>query len=111
MVSMLAVFVSAVVGLDQPSPPLPEAAEAPPQAEVQVLANLLYYLLILVVVFLFGSYAVLRASRRFKNSLASRERSPSDSSDVWAMHKAPEELEIEEDDDAPEDSGDGEGRD
>lgn len=110
MVSMLAVFVSAVVGLDQPSSPLPEASEASPQAEVHALANLLYYLLILVVVFLFGSYAVLRASRRFRNSLTTRDRFPSDSSDVWAMHKAPEELEIEEDDDAPGDPEGDEGR-
>ncbi len=111
MVSMLAVFVVAVVGLGQPSAPPPETSEAPPQAEVQALANLLYYLLILVVVFLFGSYAVLRASRRFRNSLSTRDRSASDSSDVWAMHKAPEELEIEQEDDAPEDPGGGEGHD
>ncbi len=110
MVSMLAVFVGAIVGLDQPSAPLPETSEAPPQAEVQALAHLLYYLLILVVVFLFGSYAVLRASRRFRDSLSTRDRSPSDSSDVWAMHKAPDDFELEQEDDAPEGPGDGEGR-
>ena len=72
----------------------PEGALAPESstADARGLAMLLLYLLIFVVVFLFATYAILRASRRFRESLSMRKPERTDASDVWAMHKVPEEL-------------------
>ena len=42
---------------------------------------------ILVIVFLAASFVLVRASRRYRDSLRRTGPKPSDSSDVWAMHK------------------------
>ncbi len=85
----------------EPAPPAEPAGE-----DAQTLATVLVYLLILVVVFMFGSYAIMRASRRFRGSLSRRKSEPTEAGDVWAMHKVPEELELE---DEPDDSRGGNG--
>ena len=75
----------------------PPSSGGPPRVELEALASLLFYLLILIVVFLFGSYAILRASRRFRASLTTRRPRPTDASDVWAMHKQPDSSRLEDD--------------
>ena len=75
----------------------PPSSDGPPRVELEALASLLFYLLILIVVFLFGSYAILRASRRFRASLTTRRPHPTDASDVWAMHKQPDSSRLEDD--------------
>ena len=87
----------------QPSPP----AE-PSDGDAKALATVLVYLLIMVVVFMLGSYAIMRASRRFRGSLSRTRAEPTDAGDVWAMHKVPEELELEDESDEPR-GGDGNG--
>ena len=72
-------------------------ASPPDNAEAAALARLLFYLLVVVVVFLFGSYAIMRASRRFRGSLSARRSEPTETGDVWAMHKVPQELEPDDD--------------
>ncbi len=45
---------------------------------------------ILVVVFLAASFVFVRASRRYRQSLVRRGLPPSDTTDVWSMHKLKE---------------------
>lgn len=46
--------------------------------------------LILVLVFVFGSYAFLRFSRRYRQTLEHERAPPSDARDVWQMHRIPD---------------------
>lgn len=85
----------------EPAPPAESSGE-----DAKTLATVLVYLLILVVVFMFGSYAIMRASRRFRGALSRRKADPTEAGDVWAMHKVPENLELE---DEPDESGGGNG--
>ncbi len=73
---------------------LSESAEI----DARALAMFLLYLLIFVLVFLVATYAFLRASRRFRKSLAKQKPKRTDASDVWAMHKVPEEIEPDDED-------------
>ncbi len=86
----------------------PDGAALSESAEIdaRALAIFLLYLLIFVLVFLVATYAILRASRRFRESLAKQKPEHTDASDVWAMHKVPEELETDDEDAA---SADGNG--
>ena len=87
----------------------PDGAPASESAEIdaRALAIFLLYLLIFVLVFLLATYAIIRASRRFRESLAKQKHKHTDASDVWAMHKVPEELETD-DEDAASAGGNGE---
>ncbi len=91
----------------QGSPVNSEALESPIPGDARALAIFLLYLLIFVLVFLVATYAILRASRRFRKSLAKQKPEHTDASDVWAMHKVPEELETD-DEDAASAGGNGE---
>lgn len=88
----------------------PDGAPASESAEInaRALAMGLLYLLIFVLVFLVATYAILRASRRFRESLAKQKPEHTDAGDVWAMHKVPKELETDDDDDAASTDGNGE---
>lgn len=46
--------------------------------------------IVIVVVFLVGSLVFVRASRRYRKSLKRRPGEPTDTTDVWAMHKLKE---------------------
>ncbi len=110
MFGVLMALASSIAWSVQEASPAAQPATPPSQADFGALAKLLYYLLILLGVFLFGSYAILRASRRFTQSLSAPRSGRSDASDVWAMHKVPENLQLEDeisetDDDSP-DGGD-----
>ena len=80
----------------------PDGAPASESAEIdaRALAIFLLYLLIFVLVFLLATYAIIRASRRFRESLAKQKPEHTDASDVWAMHKVPKELETDDEDTA-----------
>ena len=45
----------------------------------------------LVLVFLVGSYAIVRGSRRLREAILYKAPKPTASSDVWSMHKVPSE--------------------
>jgi hypothetical protein len=45
----------------------------------------------LVIVFLVGSYAIVRGSRRLREAILYEKPAPTASDDVWSMHKAPTE--------------------
>lgn len=51
---------------------------------------------IIVLVFLAGSYAIVRFSRRFRQFLLRRTEPPTHSEDVWSQHRVPPTLEDEE---------------
>src|SRR3990172_8614476 len=76
---------------------------SPSDDQPQALASLLYYLLILVAVFLFGSYAILRASRRFRDSVTAEPLGPTPTPDIWSMSKLPADSDGR---DSPEPKGD-----
>ena len=80
----------------------PDDAALTESAEIdaRALAIFLLYLLIFVLVFLLATYAIIRASRRFRESLAKQKPEHTDASDVWAMHKVPKELETDDEDTA-----------
>ncbi len=103
--SVLAASIGLAFILQQNAPdgaPATESAET----DARTLAFFLLYLLIFVLVFLLATYAFLRASRRFRESLGKQKPERTDAGDVWAMHKVPEELET--DDDAVSADGNGE---
>ncbi len=94
---VLAANIGFVCILQQNAPDdtaLSESAEI----DARALATFLLYLLIFVLVFLFATYAIIRASRRFRKSLAKKKPEHTDAGDVWAMHKVPEELPPEDED-------------
>lgn len=64
-------------------------AEAPEQTQkvVGIAPGMLVGGVLLLVVFLAASFVLVRASRRYRKSLTRRGTSPSDSTDVWSMHK------------------------
>ncbi|MGB2987914.1 MAG: hypothetical protein WBE26_18755 [Phycisphaerae bacterium] len=66
---------------------------APDRAKiVRALPLFLLVALLLVLVFLLGSYVLVRATRRYRQSVNRRRAAPSPIEDVWAMHKLPGEA-------------------
>jgi hypothetical protein len=73
---------------------LPENSErvASRVDKAKMIQQMLFYLLVLVGIFSISIYAFKLWSRRFRQSLFHKPLSPTPSSDVWAMHRLPEEL-------------------
>ena len=105
--SVLAANIGLAFILQQNAPDGAPASESA-KADAQTLAMFLLYLLIFVLVFLLATYAFLRASRRYRESLANQKPEQTDAGDVWAMHKVPEELEVDDDGEAASADGNGE---
>ena len=66
------------------------SSEPDPQALVDTLPSLLYGLLLLLVILVFGGYAIVLALRRFRDTINVRRPTPTDITDIWSMHKLPE---------------------
>lgn len=81
-----------VVAAEQPSP-----ISASRENRINAMKWLLFWLVIFVIIFAASSFAFLRWSRHFRNTLLRPPRPPSPSEDVWAMHRLPEDLEPGED--------------
>lgn len=62
---------------------------------VRAMGFVLVAVLLLVLFFLLGSLIFVRSARRYRSGVErrSREPSPTESSDVWSMHKPPPESE------------------
>ena len=84
-----------------------QPASQPSHEDAGALAHLLYYLLVFVAVFLFGSYAIMRASRRFRDAMTARPIAPTPTPDIWSMHKLPQGNLDSAEDDTPNDGPDG----
>jgi len=61
-----------------------------PDKLAQALPAFLAVGVVLVLVFLFGAFAITRFSRRYREVLGHKRAPPSDASDVWARHRVPE---------------------
>ena len=73
----------------------PVDAAVGPSGSAEVAPVLPWFLmvgLLLVLVFLFGTFAVIRAARRYREVVARRRAGPTSAEDVWAMHKIPRDL-------------------
>ena len=60
------------------------------QAAVGLLPLWLMSTLLLLLSFLFGSYAITRASRRYRAAAERQRASPTASEDAWSMYKLPD---------------------
>lgn len=56
------------------------------------LAQYVVYIVLILLVFLTGTIAIVRFSRRYNRYLLNTPATPTQSEDVWAMHRVPEEL-------------------
>jgi len=76
--------------LDERLPQQTLSAEQRVQLAKQ-LRTVLFFLVLLVGIFSISVFAFLRWSRNFRRVLLRRPNPPTEASDVWAMHKLPEE--------------------
>jgi amino acid transporter len=93
--------ITATPGFQIASRPAPKAALAsfggappgrsPPDAERLVPLTALTVLLLLIV-FLFGAFAIVIGTRRWQALAAHKRAPPTPNADVWAMHKLPDDL-------------------
>ena len=60
----------------------------------QLLKKVLYLLALLTIMFLFGLWAMVRWSRRFRQFLLREPRKATPAEDVWAMHRLPDETDF-----------------
>lgn len=88
---------------DQPSPTT-QVAEISRETKARALRQMLFWLVVLVVIFIFSTTAFLRWSRHFRRSILRKPQPPTPSEDVWAMHKLPEGAVEEWSDSNPDDS-------
>ena len=105
--SVLAANIELALILQQNAPDGASLSEST-EIDARALAFFLLALLIFVLVFLLATLAIIRASRRFRESLAKQKPEHTDAGDVWAMHKVPEELEVDDDGEAASADGNGE---
>ena len=63
----------------------------------------LFYGAILLVVLVFGAYALLRLSRRYGERLRHKPAEPTPASDVWSMHELPDDNDARTHDREPDD--------
>lgn len=76
-----------------------EAGERLPPSTKVVRSLPLFLLvgLLLVLVFLVGSYVIVRSGRRYRAMMGRQRAAPSSMEDVWAMHQAPQDSEDDAD--------------
>ena len=56
-----------------------------------------FWAVVLIFIFVIAAGAIIRFSQRFRTMILTGPARPTPSEDVWAMHKAPEKLEFDED--------------
>ncbi len=90
----------AVADDDQRDAPAPGERKRPEAGRLfaKAATPLLAIGLLLILVFLLGTYVLVRSSRRFLDSTRRERAAPTPTPDIWSMHKAPE---------FPEEEGDG----
>lgn len=81
---------SSILSLDSSDDSLPGNTANLDQAEVaKTLPVFLMYGFILVIIFLVFSYLIVRTTRRYRAGISRKRAPPTDSEDVWSMHKIP----------------------
>lgn len=86
---------SLMIDLVRPAPPGEDVAATQPISpdtaqDARRVRAVLFYAMVLVGIFLIGSFAFLRWSRRFRRMVLQKPHDPSPADDVWAMHRLPE---------------------
>ena len=92
MLPLIMNFITSAPGawlLAQATADDPGAGGADPR-RVQAMSQLLLWLFLLVLLFLVASLIILRTSRRFRATLEHRRATPTNTEDVWAMHRLPD---------------------
>ena len=88
---VLVILFAAIWSLPDVPAPQPGATTDPAAAaEARVLRYVLFLVIILVGIFFVSAFAFLRWSRHFRRTLLRRPSPPTPSSDVWAMHRLPD---------------------
>lgn len=62
------------------------------------MATMLIFGLVVVVVFLFGTLAIMRFSRHYRSMLLDEPKEPTASDDVWKQHRLPEDWRDQQED-------------
>lgn len=60
-----------------------------------------FWSVVLLIIFVIAAGAIIRFSLRFRSYILRDPAPPTQSEDVWAMHKFPEKFEFEEDENRP----------
>jgi hypothetical protein len=72
------------------SPARERSRSLSPQQELRASALLLLVGFLLLLVFLVATYLLVRVGRRIRDNASRQRPPPTDVTDVWSMHKAPE---------------------
>lgn len=70
--------------------------------------QIFFWSVVLLLILMVAAGAIIRFSMRFRTLILRDESPPTESGDVWAMHRFPEKFEFEPDDEAPGDRPRGE---
>lgn len=87
--------ISVVIVLDRSgqspeSAPLAVRESAPGIARASWLTQAVLLISLVFLIFVVGTFAMVRFSRRFRAALLGRRATPTPSEDVWQMHRLPE---------------------
>lgn len=81
---------SSILSLDSSDEPLPGETADLDQAEfAKTLPVFLMFGFVLVIIFLVFSYLLVRITRRYRAGIFRKRAPPTDTKDVWSMHKIP----------------------
>ena len=92
--------IKALIEMIAQAQPLGGAARDAAQQSAGLYAALLYAL-VLLIIFAFSTYALLRLSRRYKERLQRKPDQPTPAPDVWSMHKTPQQTDPGPSDEEP----------
>ena len=90
---LLTLFTAVVYIYEVPGPPRPLAKGGP---QVALLRSVLYLLVLLTLIFCVSLLAFVRWSRHFRRFILRRPREQTVATDVWQMHRLPEEQDDDE---------------
>lgn len=94
---VLVILFAAIWSFPDAPAPRPGATTAPAvAAEARVLRYVLFLVIVLVGIFFVSAFAFLRWSQHFRRTLLRRPPRPTPSTDVWSMHRLPDEDAAEE---------------
>ena len=115
--AVMAVLLVAVFAVIWALPDLPARRSSPTTLPAEVVGttrvarDVLFVALVLLIVFVVSTFAFLRWSRHFRRWMLRKPHSPTPASDVWSMHRVPDEADADPDDDELDEPDEDEGED